>query len=53
MFGSALIVFRESLEAALLVGIIAASTRGLPRRDRWLALGVLVGIVGSLIEKIS
>ena len=49
MFGSAIIVFRETLEAALLVGIIAASTRGLPHRNRWLGLGVLGGIVGSLI----
>ncbi len=49
MFGSALIVFRESLEAALLVGIIAASTRGLPGRNRWIALGVIAGIFGSLI----
>ena len=49
MFGSALIVFRETLEAALLVGIIAASTRGLPHRNRWLGLGIFGGIVGSLI----
>jgi high-affinity iron transporter len=33
MFGAALIVFRESLEAALLIGIIAAATRGLPQRN--------------------
>ena len=49
MFGSAIIVFRESLEAALLIGIIAASTRGLPLRDRWLAIGIGAGILGSLI----
>lgn len=49
MFGAALIVFRESLEAALLVGIIAASTRGLPSRNRWLALGVAAGVIGSLV----
>ncbi len=49
MFGSAIIVFRESLEAALLIGIIAASTRGLERRNRWLGLGIAAGIAGSLI----
>jgi high-affinity iron transporter len=49
MFGSAIIVFRESLEAALLIGIIAASTRGLANRDRWLAIGITAGIAGSLI----
>ena len=47
MFGSAIIVFRESLEAALLIGIIAAATRGLPGRNLWLAGGVVAGLVGS------
>jgi high-affinity iron transporter len=49
MFGSALIVFRESLEAALLIGIIAATTRDLAHRDRWLGIGVAAGIIGSLV----
>jgi len=49
MFGSAIIVFREALEAALLIGIIAASTRGLPHRDRWLAVGIAAGLAGSLV----
>jgi high-affinity iron transporter len=49
MFGTGLIVFRETLEAALFVGIIAASTKGLCNRTRWLALGVGVGALGSLL----
>lgn len=49
MFGSALIVFRESLEAALLIGIIAAATRGLVHRDRWLNIGIGAGVIGSLV----
>ena len=48
MFAIAIIVFRESLEAALFVGIIAAATRGLMGRSRYLGAGVLVGIVGAL-----
>jgi high-affinity iron transporter len=48
MFGAALIVFRETLEAALFVGIIAAATRGVPGRARWLAGGVSVGLLGAL-----
>ncbi|HWI82815.1 FTR1 family iron permease [Ramlibacter sp.] len=48
MFGTALIVFRESLEAALFVGIVAAATRGLPGRLRWLAAGVIAGVLGAL-----
>ncbi len=49
MFGASIIVFRETLEAALLIGIIAAATRGLPFRDRWLVLGVGAGLVGSIL----
>lgn len=49
MIGSAVIVFRETLEAALLIGIIAAATRGLIGRNLWLAVGIGSGLVGSLI----
>jgi high-affinity iron transporter len=48
MFGSALIVFRESLEAAIFVGIIAAATRGLAGRARWLTGGVAAGALGAI-----
>jgi high-affinity iron transporter len=49
MFGSAIIVFRESLEAALLIGIIAAATRGLAHRNRWLMIGIAAGVLGSIV----
>lgn len=49
MLGSALIVFRETLEAALLIGIIAAATRGLAGRNLWLAIGVGAGLAGALV----
>ena len=48
MLGTAIIVFRETLEAALFVGIMAAATRGLAGRSRWLAAGILAGTVGAL-----
>ena len=48
MLGVAIIVFRETLEAALFVGIIAAATRGLAGRSRYLGAGVLLGAVGAL-----
>lgn len=48
MFATALIVFRETLEAALFVGIIAAATRGLAGRGLWLAGGVAAGVLGAL-----
>lgn len=49
MFATALIVFRETLEAALFVGIVAASCRGLMGRGRWLGAGVLAGALGALL----
>ena len=48
MLGTAIIVFRETLEAALFVGIIAAATRGLAGRSRWLTAGVIAGSAGAL-----
>lgn len=49
MFTTVLIVFRESLEAALLVGVVAAATRGLAGRARWLSAGVGAGFVGAVV----
>jgi len=49
MFGAALIVFRETLEAALFVGVIAAATRGLFGRGRWLTGGVAAGMAGAVV----
>jgi high-affinity iron transporter len=49
MFSSTLIVFREVLEAALIIGIIAAATRGMPHRARWIMIGILAGIAGSAL----
>lgn len=49
MFGTGLIVFRETLEAALFVGVLAAATRYMANRTRWLALGAGLGVLGSLL----
>lgn len=48
MFATTLIVFRESLEAALFIGIVAAATQGLAGRVRWLSAGVGAGVLGAL-----
>ena len=48
LFASALIVLRETIEAALFIGIVAAATRGLAGRSRWLTGGVVVGLLGAL-----
>ena len=47
MFATAVIVFREVLEAALIVGIVAAATRSIPGRNRWLAAGIVAGLAGA------
>jgi high-affinity iron transporter len=49
MLATAVIVFRETLEAALFVGIVAAATRGVDGRGRWLGIGVVAGVIGALV----
>lgn len=49
MLAIAIIVFREVLEAALVIGIVLAASRGVPRRGRWVIYGILGGIVGAAI----
>lgn len=48
MLGSAIIVFRETLEAALIIGIVAVATRQMRQRNAWLVLGMVGGLVGAL-----
>jgi high-affinity iron transporter len=47
MLASLIIVFREVFEAGLIVGIVLAATRGVPRRGTFIAGGVGVGLVGA------
>jgi high-affinity iron transporter len=49
MLATLLIVFREVLEAGLIVGIVLAATRGLPHRGFWVAAGIAGGIAGACI----
>ncbi len=53
MYTTGLIVFRETLEAALFIGIMAAATKGIARRGGWLSLGVLLGVIGSVAVALS
>ena len=52
MLATLLLVFREVLEASLIVGIVAAATRGVKGRGRWIDLGIALGVVGALIVAI-
>jgi high-affinity iron transporter len=49
MFSAAIIVFRESLEAFLIISIMVAATRGISHRGKWIAGGVLIGLCGSAL----
>jgi high-affinity iron transporter len=49
MLATAVIAFREVLEAALIIGIIAAATRTIPGHARWLVAGIVAGLVGACI----
>ncbi len=48
MLATAIIVFREVLEAALIVGIVMAASRGVTRRGLWVGGGIAAGVVGAI-----
>jgi len=48
MLATAIIVFREVLEASLIIGIVMAASRGVPRRGVWVAGGIAGGIAGAV-----
>src|SRR5712672_967322 len=47
MLGALVIVFREAIEAGLIIGIVLAATRGVPDRGAWVALGIGLGVLGA------
>jgi high-affinity iron transporter len=49
MLATLIIVFREVLEAGLIVGIVLAATNGVPRRGLWIGYGVCGGIIGACV----
>ena len=49
MLATAIIVFREVLEAALVVGIVLAASRGVRHRGVWVGGGIAAGVAISAI----
>ena len=49
MLGALVIVFREVIEAGLIVGIVMAATRGVAGRGRWIGIGVGGGVIGAAV----
>lgn len=49
MLAVALLVFREVMEAALIVSVVCAAARGVGRRGRYVIAGMAIGITGALL----
>lgn len=49
MLSTFVIVFRETLEAALIVAIVLAASKGIEGRSRWVAVGVVAGLAGAAL----
>lgn len=49
MFPTAVIVFREILEASLLIGIVAAAARSVAGHRTWIAGGLAAGLAGAVL----
>jgi high-affinity iron transporter len=47
MLGALIIVFREVIEAGLIIGIVLAATRGVRERGAWVGLGIGLGTLGA------
>src|SRR5512137_1771090 len=52
MIASLLVVFREVIEAGLIVGIVLAATKGVPHRGRWVGYGICGGLIGACLVAI-
>ena len=49
MIAALIIVFREVFEAGLIIGIVLAVTRTVPRRNGWIGGGVLAGVLAACV----
>jgi high-affinity iron transporter len=49
MLATLIIVFREMLEAGLIIGIVLAATEGVTHRGRWIASGIAGGVAGAAL----
>jgi len=52
MLAALVIVFREVIEAGLIVGIVLAASKGIAQRGRWVGMGVAGGILGACVVAI-
>ena len=48
MLQIAIVVFREILEVALIIGILTAATKEITGRTKWMISGLGLGLLGSV-----
>ncbi len=49
MLGALVIVFRETMEAGLIISIVLAATKGVTGRGLWVSYGIAGGILGACL----
>jgi high-affinity iron transporter len=49
MIAALIIVFREVIEAGIVVGIVLVVTRGIPSRGFWIGYGIVGGVAGACL----
>jgi high-affinity iron transporter len=49
LLATLVIVFREVIEAGLIIGIVLAATEGVAHRGRWIAGGIAGGVAGAAL----
>lgn len=49
MLATLIVVFREMIEAGLIVGIVLAATKGIAGRSLWVVYGIVGGILGACV----
>lgn len=49
MLATLVIVFREVIEAGLIIGVVLAATKGVPLRSLWVSYGVAGGVAGACL----
>ena len=49
MFATAIVVFREVIEAALIISIVLGASRGIPGRARWVGAGIALGLASAAL----
>lgn len=52
MLATAVIMFREVLEAALIIAVVLGASRGIAGRGRWVGAGIGLGLLGASIVAI-